>query len=89
VRAAPFAAGDPGVVGVVGEPSSSPAGRAGGSTRNSGSSNSAVVRMIALVALDMLALRFGSESRRGFEACRPTASSTTTGPGRLVAGRTR
>jgi hypothetical protein len=26
--------------------------------------------MIALVALDLLALRFGSESRQGFEACR-------------------
>jgi hypothetical protein len=45
--------------------------------------------MIALVALDLLALRFGAESRPGFEVCRPTASSATTGPGRLVLGRTR
>jgi hypothetical protein len=45
--------------------------------------------MIALVALDLLALRFGSESRQGFEACRPTASSATTGPGRLAVGRSR
>jgi hypothetical protein len=45
--------------------------------------------MIALVALDLLALRFGSESRQGFGVGRPTASSATTGPGRLVVGRTQ
>ena len=45
--------------------------------------------VIALITLDLLALRFGAESRQGFTPCRPTASSTTTGPGRLVIGRTR
>jgi hypothetical protein len=45
--------------------------------------------LIALVALDLLALRFGSESREGFEVRRPTATSATTGPGRLVVGRAR
>jgi hypothetical protein len=45
--------------------------------------------LIALVALDLLALRFGAESRPGFAVCRPTASSATTGPGRLVVARTR
>ncbi len=34
--------------------------------------------LIALVILDLLALRYGSESRQGFQACRPTASSATT-----------
>ncbi len=45
--------------------------------------------VIALVTLDLLALRFGAESRQGFTVCRPTASSATTGPGRLVVRRTR
>jgi hypothetical protein len=48
-----------------------------------------LVLIIALVALDLLALRFGAESRQGFAVCRPTASSATTGPGRLVVGRIR
>jgi hypothetical protein len=48
-----------------------------------------LIALIALVALDLLALRFGSESREGFEVCRPTATSATTGPGRLMVGRAR
>jgi hypothetical protein len=42
--------------------------------------------MLALVALDVLALRFGAESRDGFAVRRASASSATTGPGRLVVG---
>jgi hypothetical protein len=45
--------------------------------------------IIALLALDLLALRFGAESREGFEVRRPTLTSETTGPERLVVGRPR
>jgi hypothetical protein len=45
--------------------------------------------LIALVALDLLALRFGAESREGFEVRRPTLTSATTGPEQLVVGRSR
>jgi hypothetical protein len=45
--------------------------------------------IVALVALDLLALRFGAESREGFEVRRPTLTSETTGPERLVVGRAR
>lgn len=43
--------------------------------------------LVALVALDLLALRFGHDSREGFEVSRPTATSATTGTESLVIGR--
>jgi hypothetical protein len=45
-----------------------------------------LVLMLALIALDLLALRSGAESREGFEVRRASPSSATTGPGRLVLG---
>ena len=42
--------------------------------------------MLALVALDLLALRWGAESREGFAARPSRPTSATTGPGRLVVG---
>jgi hypothetical protein len=42
--------------------------------------------ILALVALDVLALRFGAESRDGFTVRRAGSTSATTGPGRLVVG---
>jgi hypothetical protein len=42
--------------------------------------------VLALVALDLLALRLGAESRDGFTARRPSPTSATNGPERFVIG---
>jgi hypothetical protein len=43
----------------------------------------------ALVVLDLLALRFGAESREGFVVRPPTLTSETAVPEQLAVGRAR
>jgi hypothetical protein len=45
-----------------------------------------LLMILALVALDLLALRMGAESREGFTVRRSSPTSATTGPGRLQLG---
>ena len=45
-----------------------------------------LVLFAVLVLVDVLAIRYGVDSRPGFEVLRPGTSSSTTGPGRLTVG---